>query len=59
MIIEQIKIENATDDLLTVTLRGKPEALIHALVHGLEPESLIAIKDALDAELATRKTHAD
>lgn len=55
MTVAQIEITNDEDDSLEITMRGKPEKLIHALVNGLDRESLVAINDALSAELAKRQ----
>jgi hypothetical protein len=56
MAVEHIEVGkvNDEDELLTVTLRGKPEQLVKALVHGLPRASLVALQEALGAELNAR-----
>jgi hypothetical protein len=56
--IEAVEITNATDDELEVTMRGKPEAIIQALVSGVGGEALVQIRDAMDAELRRRRDEA-
>ncbi len=46
----------AHDELeVNVVLRGKPEAVILAMAHGLPREALQAIHDALGAEVRRRQ----
>lgn len=52
--IEQIEVGNATDDKLQITLRGDATEIVKALVNGLPREALLALKEALDTELAAR-----
>lgn len=56
MPVAQIEITNDKDqdEMLEITMRGKPDALIHALVNGLDRKSLAAISEALAEELAKR-----
>lgn len=43
------------DDEMEVTIRGKSEAVIDALIHGLPKEGLQQLHDAIGAELAKRR----
>jgi hypothetical protein len=54
MVIDRLKVGNADDGQLEVTLRGKPEAIMHALVSGLDREALLQLQDALTTEIAKR-----
>lgn len=56
MTIAQVEITNDTDkdDMLEITMRGKPADLIKALVNGLDRASLVQIQEALSEELARR-----
>lgn len=55
MAIETIQIGNATDDQLSVTLKGSATDIIRVLVNGLPREALQQINDAIVAELDTRE----
>src|ERR1051325_1629282 len=53
-----VQIGNGLGDDLELTMRGKPEAIVNVLVHGLERDSLQRIADELAAELARRAEDA-
>lgn len=55
MVLAEIEVENGDGADLTVTIKGKPEAIINTLVHGLGRDQLIELKEALDAEMAKRE----
>lgn len=39
---------------ITLTLRGEPAAVVHALAEGLPVEALVGIRDGMTAELEHR-----
>lgn len=50
-----VEITPGTDDgLLTVTLRGKPDELVNALVNGLPYKTLLELRAALNSEIEKR-----
>jgi hypothetical protein len=53
-----VQIGNGLGDDLELTMRGKPEAIVNVLVHGLERDSLQRIADELAAALARRAEDA-
>ena len=57
-IIETLSVGNAEGEQVEVTLRGKPEAVIKALIDGLPREALMQLGDALSTELAKRSDEA-
>lgn len=60
MTIETIQIGNATDDQLSVSLKGSAAAIIQVLVNGLPHDALRQINDAIAVELdARRATQGD
>ena len=55
MTAAEIEITDAPDDQLTITMRGKAEDIIKVLVQGLDRDSLVIIRDAMEAELDAGK----
>lgn len=53
--ISELKIGNAEGDGLTITMRGETAQIINVLIHGLPPEALKQLHDAIQAELIARK----
>lgn len=58
MVIDTLKVGDADDGQLEVTLRGKPAAIMQALVSGLDREALLQLQDALTTEMAKRRDGA-
>ena len=50
-----LEITNGAEESIEITLRGKPDAMIHALVCGLPREALLQLNEALAAELEKRR----
>jgi hypothetical protein len=58
MIIDTLNVGNVEGEYIEVSLRGKPEAIIRALIDGLPREALLQLGEALTRELAKRRDEA-
>jgi hypothetical protein len=55
----EIVVGVATENELTVTLKGKADAIVRVLVGGLPHDALMCLNQAVNAELRARQLRAE